>query len=142
MFVQLSLCIYPVKKMKCGFCLSPWLKSNTMTQKQHHEKKKEEDKEDKIYLLQTSCSIHVEVVSKFLKIEDSKLLFKSEFSPINRTSTFFIKQNLWVRERAWRARESKKEFKSVLKNSFSFVISSLKNLAICIHHFESSICCQ
>ena len=128
--------------MNSGFCLSPWLKSNTMTQKECDGKRKEEDKENKIYLLRTSCSIHVEVNSKFLKIEDSKLHFKSKFSSINRASTFFIRQNLRVRERAWRARESKKEFKSVLKNSISFVISSFKNLVLCIYHFESSFWCQ
>ena len=82
-----------------------------------------------------SCSIHVEVDSKFLKIEDSKLRFKSKFSPINRASTFFIRQS-------WRAWESEKEFKNVLKISLSFVISSLKNLILCIHHFESFLYCQ
>ena len=87
------------------FCLSPWLKRNVM------EKERKKTRKIKFTLCRLhSCFIHVEVDSKFLKIEDSKLRFKSEFSPINRASTFFIRQS-------WRAWESEKEFKNVLKIS-------------------------
>ena len=55
-----------------------------------------------------SCSIHMEVDSKFLKIEDSKLCFKSEFSPINRASTFFVSR---VGKRASRAEKEQKKFR-------------------------------
>ena len=106
--------------MNSVFCLhhdlkaTPWLKMNMM----ENERRKTRRIKFAFYKLH-SCSIHVEVDSKFLKIEDSKLRFKSKFSPINRASTFFIRQS-------WRAWESEKEFKNVLKNSLSFVISSFK----------------
>ena len=123
-----------------------------MTQMQRDEKEKKGRRQEEFTLCTLHASYTWKRIQNFFKIEDSKVLFKSKASPINRASTFFIRQNSEdsLRESLEKVQKGSEIVKNWEFKQFSLVIFLIQSVvfinlsppSLSISLYSSTLCNQ